>query len=280
MEKEPLPMKAANAYRSLNDEQKQIVDNKTVDLDHTAAEMIALLEPVAALDKLVGSAKTQLGCSIVLLAVAAIASLFVAPFPYNFIVVAACIGGIIWVVRSLKLARNLDCSDNLGAFAVPLLKLMRDDFKPDEPVHLHLDLRLPTCKEKFVSKGEPYKQGGYYKIIDTIYKDSWFSGEGVLNDGSRFRWSIEDTIRESQKSKRTARGKYKTKTKYKKKSDIDVELVLRKKTYAVDGAAKESEKSATMRASRKFVQPSNDPIPLDPFVELVGGIYKAAKPAQ
>ena len=60
-------MKAANAYRSLNDEQKQIVDNKTVDLDHTAGELIALLEPVAALDKLVGSTKTQLGCTIAIL---------------------------------------------------------------------------------------------------------------------------------------------------------------------------------------------------------------------
>jgi hypothetical protein len=273
-------MKAANAYRSLSDEQKQIVDNKTVDLDHTAGELIALLEPVAALDKLVGSTKTQLGCTIAVLGLAGLVSLFVAPFPFNFIALAACIGGIVWLVRSLKLAKRLDCSDNLGAFAVPLLKLMRDDFKPDEPVHLHLDLRLPTCKEKFISKGEPYKRGAYHKIIDTTYKDAWFSGEGVLNDGSRFRWTIEDTIRESQKSKRTARGKYKTKTKYKKKSAIDIELVLRKKTYAVDGAAKESEKSATMRASRKFVQPSGDPIPLDPFVELVGGIYKAARPAQ
>ncbi len=273
-------MRVANAYRSLNDEQKQIVDNKTVDLDHTASELVALLEPVAALDKLVGSTTTQLGCTIAFLILAALASAVFAPFPYNLIVAAALGGGAFWLFRNLKLVKRLDVSDNLGAFAVPLLRLMRDDFKPEEPVHVHLDLRLPTCQEKAVSKGDPYKRGAYYKIIDTIYSDPWFSAQGVLNDGSRIRWTVEDTIRESKKSKRTARGKYKTKTKYKKKSAIDIELVLKKKTYAVEGAAKESEKSATMRVSRKFVQPSCDPIPLDPFVELVGGIYKAAKPAQ
>lgn len=273
-------MGLTSAYRSLKPEQQQIIDNKVIDLNRPVGELIELLEPVAACDKLVGKSKTTAGCSIALLCLGIVFSFIFVPSPYNFILAAVLVGLIVWLSRMLKIAQRMDCSDNLGGFALPMLRLLRDDFKPEEPVHVHLDLRLPTVKEKFVRKSDPYKRGAYYKIIDTFYKDDWFSGEAHLTDGSRFRWNIEETIRESKKSKKTPRGKYKTKTKYKKKASIEVELVLRKKVYAVEGAAKESEKSATVRASRKFVQPSNEPIPLDPMLELVGGIYKAAKPAQ
>ena len=160
-----------------------------------------------------------------------------------------------------------------------VLSLQYHNFK-DETMHVKLDLRDPTSKAKATGTGAPYKAGAYYKIIDTTYQDDWFSGEGVLADGSRFRWSIEETICESRKSKKTARGKYKTKTKYKKKACIDVELVLKKKTYSVEGPAKESEKNATMRVSKKYVHPANEPIPLDPMLEAVAGIYAAAKPAK
>ncbi len=273
-------MSLTSAYRSLTAEQKQILDSKSVDLNRKVDDLIELLHPIAKFDALVGKGKTTLGCSIALLVMATIITLFVLPSPFRFIVPVALIACLFFVVKKYTLASKLDVSDNLGGFALPMLKLLRDDFRPDEPVHLHLDLRLPTSKEKSTGVGEPHKEGAYYKIIDTTYQDDWFSGEGVLTDGSRFRWTVEETIRESKKSKKTPRGKYKTKTKYKKKASIDVEVVLKKKTYDVDGAAKESEKSATMRVSKKFVQSSIDPIPLDPMLEALAGIYTAAKPAK
>lgn len=272
-------MSIQSAYQSLNAEQKQILDSKSADLNLKVDEMIALLEPVAKFDTMVGKGTTSMGCSIVLLVIATVFSLFYFPSPYRFIIAVALIAVLFIVVRKFKFASKLDISDNLGGFAVPLLKLLRDDFHPEQPMHVKLDLRQPTAKEKFIGTGAPYKEGAYYKIIDTTYQDDWFSGEGVLADGSRFRWTLEETIRESKKSKKVG-GKYKTKTKYKKKAVIDVELVLKKKTYDVAGAAKESDKNATMRVSKKFSHPSKDPIPLDPMLEAVAGIYAAAKPAK
>lgn len=267
-------------YRSLNAEQKQIIDTKSVDLNQRIDELLALLQPVAACDQAVGKNKTSMGCTLAFCVVAAIVSIFLLSSGVGFVTLPLAIIGFFISLHFYRFAAKIDVSDNLGGFAVPMLKLLRDDFNTDEPVHVTLDLRQPTAKEKLVSVSDPYKQGAYYKIIDTIYKDPWFSGEALLRDGSRFRWSIEDTIRESKKSKKTPRGKYKTKTKFKKKSSIDVELVLKKKTYAVEGAAKETEKGNVMRATRKYIHPSNEPIPLDPLVELMGGIYKAARPAQ
>jgi hypothetical protein len=273
-------MSLASAYQSLTPEQKQILESKSADLNLKVDEMIALLEPVAKLDTMVGKGKASMGCSIALLVIATIGTLIVLPSPYRFLAPLVCIVALYFVVRKFTFASKLDVSDNLAGFAVPMLKLLRDDFHPDQPMHVKLDLREPTAKAKATGTGEPYKSGAYYKIIDTTYQDNWFSGEGVLADGSRFRWTLEETIRESKKSKKTPRGKYKTKTKYKKKACIDVELVLKKKTYDVEGAAKESDKNATMRVSKKYIHAANEPIPLDPMLQAVAGIYAAAKPAK
>ena len=273
-------MSLSSAYQSLTAEQKQILDSKSADLNLKVDELIELLQPVAKFDAMVGKGKTSMGCSIALLVIATIVTLIALPSPYRFIAPLVCIAVLFFVVRKFTFATRLDISDNLGGFALPMLKLLRDDFHKDKTMHVKLDLRDPTSKAKATGTGAPYKAGAYYKIIDTTYQDDWFSGEGVLADGSRFRWSIEETICESRKSKKTARGKYKTKTKYKKKACIDVELVLKKKTYSVEGPAKESEKNATMRVSKKYVHPANEPIPLDPMLEAVAGIYAAAKPAK
>jgi hypothetical protein len=272
-------MSLSSAYQSLTPDQKQILDNKSADLNLKVGELIELLDPVAKFDNMVGKGKASMGCSMVLLVIATIASLIFMPSPIRFIVPVLLIAVLFFVVRKFSLASRLDISDNLAGFAVPMLKLLRDDFHPEQPMHVKLDLRQPTAKEKCTGTEAPYKAGAYYKIVDTTYQDDWFSGEGVLTDGSRFRWTLQETIRESKKSKKVG-NKYKTKTKCKKKVWIDVDLVLKKKTYDVAGAAKESDKNATMRVSKKFVHPANEPIPLDPMLEAVAGIYAAAKPAK
>jgi hypothetical protein len=278
-------MKAKDAYQALSEEQKSILLNKVVDLDRNVDELVDLLKPVAAFDKAVGSSRTRLGCSIGLLIVAVIASFVlmgaVHPLVGGAVLVAAIVG-LVYTIKMYKWAGSVDVSDNLGGFALPMLSLLREDFDGAEPVHVHLDLRAPTAKEKVVNVGKEYKRGAYYKIIDTIYKDEWFSGRALLHDGSRLRWELTEIIRESKKSKRTPRGKYKTKTKHKKKAKIEIELTLRKKTYDVSGSAKEkeSEKSATVRAEHVFVTNTLTPIPLEPMLDTVTGIYRAAQPAK
>jgi hypothetical protein len=276
-------MSLASDYKSLTDEQRGIVDQKQVTLNHSVDDLLSLLRPVAKLDAAAGRSSSQLGCSIGLLVVGTVLGLILAPTPFNLIIAAACIAGIVLLAQRLAFNKRIDVSDNLGGFAVPMLMLLREDFDPETPVNLRLDLRSPTAKEKCLGKGEPYKRGAYYKIIDTTYKDEWLSGEAKLADGSRLRWSVTDLIRESRKSKKMG-GKYKTKTKTKKKSTIDVELTLRKKTWDVtagpDDKVKESEKATTIKASRKFAASSSGPIPLDPLLETITAIYAAARPAK
>jgi hypothetical protein len=281
-----MPMGVIAAYRSLNAEQKQIIKERIVNVNRPVDELLALLRPLAACDKLVGKSG-KFGCygglAIPLVILTAIlTSNGVLPGAVGGLLVVALIVAMIASFVLWGWAKSIDLHDGLNSFTLPMLSVFRDDFDREKPLHLQLDLRAPDHKEKLVSKGDPYKKGAYHKIIDSIYKDEWCSGEGVLTDGSKLRWSVRDAIRKRDKTKKTASGKYKSKTKYKKITTLDVSLTLKKKRYAVAGAEgqtiEEGENAHTVQLRRRVRSESLVPIALDPFVDAVTGIYSNAKP--
>jgi hypothetical protein len=277
-----------SAYRSLSPEQKRLLKEKEVRIHRPVDEAIALLQPIAACDTLVGKSSVKLGCTVVLCIIGLVLSMIlgangVLPTSVAGALAALLAGLFIATIAMIFWSRSINVSDNLAGFAMPLLYVLRDDFQADEPLELRIDLRQPTDRSKKTGQGDPFKKGAYYKIVDTMFRDDWFEGEGLLTDGSRLRWNVVDVIRERKKSKRTARGKYKSKTKIKKKTTVQVELSMRKKTYAVAGRAedrvKESEKATSIRRSEQVVSDSLKPPELTPLLNCMTGIYGAAKPA-
>jgi hypothetical protein len=243
----------------LNAEQARIVQMKEVSLSRPINELIEILGPVARWDAAGDSARKTLGCSGAAVIVAGVLLLFVQVFIAAAVLIA--LGIVLLIVWNKRKAE--DISDNLRKCAVPLLVALREDFG-DEPVELKLDLRPPMspAKQASVEKVD--------KVTLTTYNDSWMYGEGILHDGSRLRWNINETITEKKYWKRGSSGKSKLKTKQKKRVEIEADLTLKAKTYG--------EKQA-LHGEAKIKRDGVDPIPPDEIINVIADLYKKAQPA-
>lgn len=282
-------MQVLKAYRSLNAEQKQILSRKKLNANRRVGDLLALLKPLASCDSLADKSRTRLGCTFALGIVLLIGAAIV------FTNVGwSWLGGLVVVVVAAVMigsgylyfwTRSIDVSNNLREFGLPVLTVFRDDFDPEHPLHLELDLSSQTAKEKKQSESAPYKAGVYHKVIDSVYLDPWMRAQGVLVDGTKLSWSITDVIRERKKTKRNPRGKYKTKTKYSKKTEIEVELGLRKKLYDLQTQPGEAEvtsddKRSKVSVTRELKTNSLDPIAPSVLIDVIAGIYRNARPVK
>ena len=278
-------MDAWKTYRSLSPEQKQILAQKQLDVEKPVDELLAMLKPIAACDRIANKSQTRFGCTFGILIVVTFAAVILfsnlgwGPLTFGVLLlfIAATIASL-WFWRWLA---GIDVSNNLRQFVVPVLALFREDIDPKAPVHLRLDLSKPTAGPKKQSESDAYKQGVYHKVIDSMYVDPWMSAEAVLVDGTRLRWSVTDTIRERKKTKRNARGKYKTKTKYRKVTDVEVQLGLKTKTYEVADAEVTSDgKRSKVEVQRSSRTDSLDPADPRTLIDAITDVYRSLKPAK
>jgi hypothetical protein len=141
---------AMRAYRSLSDEQRNILEQKVVKVQRKPAEAIALLKGIADCDKLVGSSGTSAGCSLAVAIVVGLIAVFVSVAQplIGVPLLLICIVAAIWTGRVYRWTKKVDVSDNLRTFALPVLTVFADDFDPEEPLQLDFDLRSPTDPAK------------------------------------------------------------------------------------------------------------------------------------
>ena len=64
--------------------------------------------------------------------------------------------------------------------AIPLLPILREDHDPGKPLELRIDLTGAKQGDKQTGKGEPYKKGKYYRVVDTFYDDPWYPRGSLL----------------------------------------------------------------------------------------------------
>ncbi len=244
----------------LNSEQTNIVRQKQVSLNRPINDLIAILQPVAQYDAAGDTSRQRAGCLGALALVLGVVAVFVNTIPFHFVIAVGlvAVGVVLLFVWNRK--KSEDISDNLRKCAVPLLVALREDFG-DDPVEIKLDLRLPMSKEKQTGK-EKIDKATY-----TTYSDPWMSGEGVLHDGSRLRWSVDETIIEKSYWKRGSSGKSKLKTKRKKRVEIEADLTLKAKTYG---------EKQTLHGEAKLKHPTIDAIPPDDIINVIAGLYKQA----
>src|ERR1041385_6553397 len=230
-------LKAWRAYKALNEEQRQIVAQKQVGLVRPIDELIALLKPIADMDKILGSGGcATAGCTMVLVIILGYFG-FMASAAFNLpnwllvLWLLICAAAFIYPLVMYSKTKNIDVSDNLRTSVMPMLYVLRDDIDPQQSVELVLDLRAPMAKEKLLRTETPRQ-----RLTESFYSDPWMSAEAMLIDGSRLRWSVTDLIRHRSVTKKGRSGKWKTKTKDSKKCTVDVELTVRNKSYEVQGA--------------------------------------------
>ncbi|HVE70168.1 MAG TPA: hypothetical protein VNI54_02280 [Thermoanaerobaculia bacterium] len=273
-------------YRSLTAEQKRILREKRLEMNRPIGPLLEFLRPLAACDSTADKVRTKLGCTFGIALVVLIAAIFFFAKPWTLtgiIVVSAIALVMLGSFFMWRWTSGIDVSNNFRQFTIPVLTVLRDDFAPDQPVHLVVDLTSPTTDAKKTGEGAPFKHGAYHRVVDTTYVDPWMSFGGMLVDGTKLSWKVEDKIRERKKTKRNARGKTKTKTKYKKKSEIDVSVAMRKKTYALgetQGEISSDDKRHVVKLEREVITASLDPIDPRALLDLVAQVYRTARPAK
>ncbi|MDP9194760.1 MAG: hypothetical protein M3P06_23945 [Acidobacteriota bacterium] len=278
-------MNVLTAYRSLGAEQKQILRDKKVDLHRPIDEVLALLRPLAACDKVADKSRTKLGCSFGIGVVLTIVLAFVLTGAGWSALKLLLIGSLAVIAIGLGVlyffTRRIDLSNNFRDFALPVLTVFREDFDGARPVRLKLNLDPPTAASKKTAESAPYKHGVYHKVIDTTYVDPWMTASAVLVDGTKVSWSVTDEVRERKKTKKNARGKYKSKTKYRKKTDLEVEVALLKKTYAMsavsEGEVSSDAKRNKVRLEREIRSESLDPLDPKALIDLVADVYRSTR---
>ena len=283
-------LEALKALRSLSPEQQALLRTKQLSGEYEPGALIDLLRPVAAFDSLSDKGRTSIGCttaflfvlSFVLLIVSVNVSLLLLPLS------VAALGGAIWLLVTVLKLKKLDLSNNFRQVAMPLFAVLREDMETGATMNVRLDLSPPTAKPKKTGTGKPYKEGAYHKVVDTTYVDAWFGGGTRLADGSLLQWDVTDDVVESQRTKRTARGKYKTKTKYRKETNLTVNVSLPTKEYAVAALppaegekvkVKEGEKRTTFHLSKKVKTKSIDPVDPMELFGLISEAYRRVRPA-
>lgn len=280
-------MNVLKAYRSLTAEQKRTLREKRLEMNRPIGPLLEFLKPLGACDAMADKVRTKLGCTFGLGIVVAIVLVILFSNlgwgPLTLVAMAAFVAVLVGAGVLWGWTRGIDVSNNFRQFALPVLTVLREDFDPESPVHISVDLSSATSAAKKTGEGAPYKHGAYYKIIDSTYVDPWMSLDGVLVDGTKLKWSVTDKIRERKKTKRNPRGKIKTKTKYKKKSEIEVAMGLRKKTYemtATEGQMSGDEKRHSVKLEREVVSASLDPIDPRALLDLVADVFRSAAPAK
>jgi hypothetical protein len=206
---------------------------------------------------------------------------------------AGRIGLVVWLASAACLffylrMRRIDLSDNLWSVAVPFLAVLREEMAPGATVDLKLDLTRPTEARKQTHTSEPYTQGSYTRIVDTVFHDPWFAGHAELADRSRLSWKIDDRVVVSKRRKRSSRGKTKFRTKHRKRSRLEVEIGLPGKEYDVSTQVptllgtnvqvESGQKRTSFRLVRVVKQPSLDPLDVRALLDLVAEAYKRAAP--
>jgi hypothetical protein len=276
-------MNVWTAYRSLGAEQKQILRDKKVELNRPIGELLALLQPLAACDKVADQSRKKLGCSfafgiVAVIAVAILLGWSAGALFVKLLVLAAAIAlGVLY-----SFTRRIDLSNNFRQFALPVLTVFREDFDAAKPVHLRLNLDPPTAKTKLTAQLPAYKKGVYHKVIDKTYVDHWMTASAVLVDGTKLSWDVTDNILVREKTKKNPRGKYKSKTKYKKKTELQVDVGLRKKTYALAPSAEETaaagdDKRYKLQREREVRMATLDPLDPKELIDLVADVYRQTR---
>lgn len=259
----------------------RVAESKRLQANRPADEIIELIRGLVHFDAETATKRTKAGLFSALSFVAAIICFVLSmnldggSAAMRVLAVLFVVAFIGWIVMYARL-RAQDLSDNLTITAAPFLAILREDIRPGEPLHVDIDLRPWKIDEKKKTESAPYQKGQYYKVIDRLYVDPWFSGSASLADGTKLRWRIVDHVLEKTGRKKNRRGKIKSKTKVKRKRVAVVTLSFPDKAYAVTDATEvqRDAKRSTITLARKQKSAGEETSALDLLVDVIADGYR------
>ncbi len=278
-------------YKSLNEEQQDIIAQKTLDGRHTAVKWLRTFRKLALLDKLGDSYRADQSYmwKIVGAITVGMISFFAAMGSENyfiFIVTAACIGAIIKVLYDRKKIKKLDLSNHLRLFLMPLLTILREDVSKNKRLSIQATLK-EADSEEYKIKEIPFEGKGYPKINELHYKIPRIILSTTLIDNTALLLTTTDFVRKRNITKKNPRGKIKYKTKFKVKQVVIVKLQFKKSIYQLkeDISIPENiifaENDEAFIFKAKVAEVARDVehcMKPNKVLKAVGSIYKLVKP--
>ena len=272
---------------TLTAEQQQIIQSRSLNLNRTVDELLALLTALAYADLAAEKTARRWGCSAGLIGVLGlIASIIWMNVKKHHLerggtLLAVTVAVTIFCIVMYVKAKKGDLSNNFRTTAFPFLTLLKQDTDPQQKIHVKMDLRDAAVKEKLQSTSDPYTLPGYYRVIDRVYLDPWFSGEAQFVDGTVVNWELVDHVHEQQKTKRNPRGKIKTKTKKKIKTKAEVKMTFASKEYVIDTAGDNVEgKKRSLKLWQKTRMGDSDLPAFQLLVDLIADGYRRTSVAE
>lgn len=276
---------------ALTPAERAVVASRRLSGEFAVESLLDQLRAIAGFDADNDARRKRYGGFAIAAFIAAVVCLFLA-IPFGraalFVALAALVAAIVLGVLWKRLAAA-DISNNVREVALPFLAIVKQDLASGTTVSVALDLAPATDAGKRTGVSQPYTRGSYTKIVDTSYRDAWFSGSARLADASVLRWHVVDEVIESRRTKRSRSNKLKTKTRQAKRSAIAVSVALPTKTYAVAAGAPKpnvklalaaDDKRTTVKLVRKVKAKNLDPIDPRALIDTVAEAYRRATPSR
>jgi hypothetical protein len=195
--------KAFNKYFWLNAEQRQVIHRKQLNGTHSAEQWLTLLSKLADFDELAGKARSKLGAWMTalgfLLFFSGCSATFFAEFfprrspilPLTFTGIG--VGLVLILIMGLinRYLRRRDLHDPLRYFVVPLLVVLKEETKAQEPIQLFVALNSRRNKKHIVNifqrppKKKPHPFWWWASVVFTILTVMVYSS--LFLDGFRAR---------------------------------------------------------------------------------------------
>src|SRR5687768_760100 len=118
--------KAFSLYGSLEAEQKEIIEKKSIEGTHTVDEWIAILSSLSAFDEHGDSLRKVLGWTIALSIVLGFIGTIIAE---SLIVAGVALLIVVAAIIFYRRFKKLDVPNSVRKFLLPLLRLLREDME-------------------------------------------------------------------------------------------------------------------------------------------------------
>lgn len=281
------------AYNSLNSEQLQILENKTINGKFKPKALVKVLRELVTYDR-ANDAKRQalkkvvtwMGVLLIFgLIVAAIVAFGVENLPVGGAIAAgALVSGFIWWLCSRRVKRltETDLANEMRRVLFPFALTMQEEAKSGTKMSINLDANTPTA-EKFLVSDVP--KTGHYGRTTRTYKQPWLSAGVTLVDNTRLVIECEKTVYDIKIVKRSASGKTKYKSKTKSRDDIVIKALIPKQQYmlvnrkaASDISVEEREDVFAVYGKYKFKTEGVKTVQIQTVFDLVHRMYSYVTP--
>ena len=221
-------------FKSLDEEQTQIVELKKIEAAHTANAWLNLLGQVASLDKAGDKyrAYPNITWQIIVCVIVILISIFLAigtGNPYILILTAIAIGIIVKLSLDQSKINKLDLSNHLRKVIMPLISILKEDISRKSKIYLKASFEKHDTAEYKVNEIPAGKK--YPKIVESHFKIPRIQLKTTLVDSTQIQLDYSDLVRKKDITKKNPRGKIKNKVKYKIKHLVLIKLYYSNGVY-------------------------------------------------